>query len=137
MSKKWLRAVCLLGTLFFAVTLFSCGRGQQLVSITVNPSGGIVFGAVDPALFAQLTATGVYTHPPATKDITNLVTWTSDITEVAVVNSTGVVTPSVACGVANVTASMKTNNPTGNVISGTVSITVDGPTPCPNKTPGQ
>jgi hypothetical protein len=137
MSGKWLRVACLLATVFSAIALPSCGSKQKLVGITVNPSGGIVFGAVDPALFAQLTATGTYIHPPATKDITDLVTWTSDITEVALVSSTGVVTPNVACGVANVTASLKTHSPTGNIISGTVAITVDGPTPCPNKSPGQ
>ena len=137
MKRKWLAVASLWATLFCVVALPSCGSKQRLVGITVNPAAGVVFGSVDPALFAQLTATGIYEHPPATKDITNQVTWTSDVTEVALVSKSGIVTPNVACGVANITASMKTNSPTGNIIGGTTSITVDGPSPCPSKTPGQ
>jgi len=139
MKRKWLAVASLLATVSCVISLPGCGSKQKLVSITVNPSGGVVFGAVDPALFAQLTATGVYVHPPATKDITNQVTWTSDITEVALVSSSGIVTPNVACGVSNITASLKTSSPTGNIISGTISVTVDGSPspPCPNTTPGQ
>jgi hypothetical protein len=135
MNRKWLRVVSLLATLCCVVALPSCGNKQKLVSITVNPAAGIVFGSPDPALFAQLTATGVYVHPPATKDITNQVTWASDVTLVALVSSSGIVTPNTACGVSNITASMKTSSPTGNIISGTTTVTVDGPTPCPNVTP--
>lgn len=112
-----------------------CGTGQQLVGITVNPAT-VVFGSADPALFAQLTAMGTYTHPPATKDITNQVTWTSNIVEVAQVTSTGKVSPNVACGVTPITASMVTNSPKGNEITGTMSVTVDGTaTGCPTTTP--
>jgi len=135
MNRKWLAVGCLLGIAFCLIGLPSCGSKQKLVAITVNPSGGIVFGSINPALFAQLTATGTYIHPPATKDITDQVTWTSDVTEVAVVNSAGVVTPNVACGVSNITASLKTNDPTGNIISGTTTVTVDGPSPCQSVSP--
>jgi hypothetical protein len=135
MNRKLLGVASVLAALLCIVALPSCGSKQKLVSITVNPTGGIVFGAADPALFAQLTATGTYVHPPATKDITNEVTWTSDVTEVAVVSSTGRVTPNIACGVANVTASLQTSSPKGNVVSGTTTVTVDGPSPCPSLTP--
>ena len=110
-----------------ALLLPSCGTGQQLVSINVTPAT-VVFGSPDPALNAQLTAIGVYTHPPATKDITNQVTWTSSIAGVAVVNSSGRISPAgTDCGVTGITASFKTNNPTGNVITGTMNVTVDNP----------
>lgn len=135
MNRKRLAVASLLATVCCVIGFPSCGSKQELVSISVAPSAGIVFGSPDPALFAQLTATGVYVHPPATKDITNEVTWTSDVTEVAVVSSTGRVTPNTACGVANVTASLQTNSPKGNIVSGTTSITVDGPPPCPSVTP--
>jgi hypothetical protein len=134
MQQKW---IVLLAIWAILVEIPGCGSNQRLVSITVSPTGGVVFGAVDPALFVQLTATGVYEHPPATKNITNQVTWTSDTPQVAVVDSAGKVTPSVACGVANVTASLTTNSPTGNVITGTVNVTVDGTPapPCPSAAP--
>jgi hypothetical protein len=123
--------------LICSIPLFvaGCGTGQQLVGITINPAT-VVFGSTDPALFAQLTAMGTYTHPPATKDITNQVTWTSNIVEVAQVSSTGKVTPNVACGVTPINATMVTNSPTGNEITGTMSVTVDGTAAsCPTTTP--
>ena len=118
-----------------AIWLPRCGSGQKLIGIAVTPAT-VVFGGVDPTLFAQLTAVGTYSHPPATKDITAQVTWTSNIPQVAVVNSSGRVTPNVACGVAGITATLKTNHPTDNIISGTMSVTVDGPTVgCPHTPP--
>lgn len=135
MIRKWFAVASLLAIAFGLIALPSCGSRQRLVGITVNPVGGIVFGGIDPALFAQLTATGVYIHPPATKDITDQVTWTSDVPQVAVVTNTGRVSPNTNCGVTNITASLQTSSPTGNVISGTTSVTVDGPAPCPSTTP--
>lgn len=114
-------------TLAVIVETSGCSTGQRLVGINVSPAT-VVFGSASPALSAQLTATGVYTHPPATKDITNQVTWSSSIVGVAVVNSSGVVSPAgIDCGVTDITASFKTNDPTGNVIGGTMTVTVDGP----------
>lgn len=128
MNRKWLGLIAVCAA---ALPVAGCGNRQQLVSIQVTPAT-ITFGSVDPALFAQLTATGTYTHPPATKDITNQVTWTSSITQVAQVSSTGKVTPNIACGISTVTASLTSNTPLGNVVSGTMSVTVDGPAaPCP------
>lgn len=123
--------------LICSIPLFvpGCGTGQQLVGITINPAT-VVFGSADPTLFAQLTAMGTYTHPPATKDITTQVTWTSNIIEVAQVTSTGKVSPNVACGVTPINASVVTNSPKGNEITGTMSVTVDGTaTGCPTTTP--
>ena|ERR1700733_12332730 len=127
-----------LGLLLICLTaLFipGCGTGPKLVGITINPAT-VIFGSADPALFAQLTAMGSYTHPPATKDITNQVTWTSNIIEVAQVTNTGKVSPNVACGVTPINAIIVTNNPRGNEITGTMSVTVDGTAPgCPSATP--
>jgi len=133
MNRNWLKLILVCSTALFVP---GCGTGQQLIGITVTPTA-VVFGAVDPALFVQLTATGSYAHPPATKDITNQVTWTSDTVQVSQVTSGGKVTPNVACGVAGITASLVTNHPSGNVVSGAASVTVDGPpnSGCPTATP--
>jgi hypothetical protein len=133
MRHKWSGLVAIWAA---ATLLPSCGSNQHLLSINVTPAA-VVFGAADPALFAQLTATGVYEHPPATKDLTSQVTWASSVTLVAQVTSAGKVTPNTNCGVSTVTASLTTNDPTGNVITGTTSVTVDGPSinNCPTTTP--
>jgi hypothetical protein len=132
MNRNWLKVLLIC---FATLVIPGCGSGQQLVGIQVTPAT-VVFGGTDPNLFAQLTATGTYTHPPAMKDITTQVTWASSITQVAVVNSSGKVTPSTNCGVSSITASLTTNDPTGNVVSGTMSVTVDGSNPgCPTATP--
>jgi len=132
MNRNWFNLL-----LICCATLLinSCGSGQQLVGISVTPPS-VVFGGTDPSLFVQLTATGSYVHPPATKDITNQVTWTSSVVQVAQVTATGKVSPSSDCGVAGITASLLTNHPSGNVMTGTTNVTVDGTNPgCPNITP--
>jgi len=53
------------------------------------------------------------------------VTWQSDNPQVVQVSSTGVVTPNVACGLANISASYY-DSP-NDVISNSVPITVNGP----------
>jgi len=133
MNRNWFKLLVICSA---AVFVPGCGSGQQLVGIQVTPAT-VIFGSQNPALFAQLTATGSYIHPPATKDITNQVTWTSSIVLVAQVTSTGIVSPNVDCGVTPITASLITNSPKGNVMTGTMSVTVDGPaiTNCPTTTP--
>jgi hypothetical protein len=132
MRHKWSGLVAI----WAAVGLLpSCGSSQRLLAINITPAA-IVFGTADPALFAQLTATGVYDHPPANKDLTTQVTWASSVTLVAQVTNAGKVMPNTDCGVSTVTASLTTNAPTGNIVTGTMSVTVDGPAaPCPTTTP--
>jgi hypothetical protein len=115
-----------------SVLIPGCGSHQRLVAISVTPAA-VVFGTANAALTAQLTATGIYEHPPATKDLTKQVTWSSSVAGVAVVNSTGVVSPAGSdCGVTGISATFKTDEPTGNIITGTMNVTVDGPAaPCP------
>ncbi|MGB7584388.1 MAG: hypothetical protein WBM11_06040 [Terriglobales bacterium] len=120
--KRWpgLLGLCLAGLM-----LLSCSSGQQLQSITVTPQSA-TFLDPDATVTVQLTATGSYTHPPATKNLTDQVTWSVDVNKLIIVSKTGLV--SVAgtgtCGVANVTASLQTNNPTGNVVSNFMTVTV-------------
>jgi hypothetical protein len=120
--KKWLG---LAGICFAGLTLLSCSSGQQLLSIAITPSAE-TFLSPDPTGHVQLLALGTYSHPPATKDLTTQVTWASNTPQVAVVSSTGLLSPAgIGCGGAIVSATLKTNDPTGNVVVGTMTVTVD------------
>jgi len=94
--------------------MLSCAHDQQLVSIDVQPTTED-FGAPDPSLGpVQLIAHGHYIHPPVTKDITNQVNWSSNTPSVAVVTSTGSLSPGgVDCGNSLITATVKTNSSAG------------------------
>jgi hypothetical protein len=124
MSRKWFSILALIATATFLVNVSSCGYNQHLVSINIPESGGS-FGAVDPSLFFDFKAYGTYIHPPATKDITDLVTWQSDNPQVVQVSSTGVVSPNLDCGVADISASFY-DSP-NDVVSNSVAVTVNGP----------
>lgn len=66
----------------------------KLTSLYVEPSGG---ACVSQGGTAQYTAYGVFTesgHASKTEDITDAVTWSSDLSEVGSVTSTGLVTAS-------------------------------------------
>ena len=103
----------------------SCGFNQHLVSISIAPSGA-TFGANNPSLYVNFTASGTYIHPPATKDITSLVTWESDTPQVAQVTSAGVAESEASdCGTANVYATFY-DSP-NQVTSNSALIAVDGP----------
>lgn len=132
--KKWLGW---LGIGVTGMTLLSCSSGQHLQSIAVSPATAI-FLDPNPIVTFQLTATGTYTHPPATKDLTDQVTWSTDVNNLIKISATGLVSPAGtgACGVAGVTASLLTNDPTGNVVSNSMTVTVaDSADPdCPQPT---
>jgi len=79
-----LGALVAMGAVF---SLPSCGHHQKLVSLTVSPAtalyptpeaGQVVFSAI-----------GTYIQPPATKDITNQVKWSTDVPELLSVNNSG------------------------------------------------
>ena len=100
----------------------SCGRDQQLVSITILPDTQ-TFGAsnipvpADAGLSVQLRALGHYIHPPVTKDITTQVVWTTDDVQaqMVTVSPSGVLTAvGGACGGSLVFATVNTNHSTGN-----------------------
>jgi uncharacterized repeat protein (TIGR02543 family) len=98
----------------------SCGREQQLVSITVQPTAE-TFGAAnipvpaDAGLAVQLRALGNYIHPPVTKDITANVTWVSNDTQMMTVSSTGLLTATgQTCGATLVSATVTTNSDASN-----------------------
>lgn len=121
--KRWFG---LLGIVFAGLTLLSCSSGQQLETITITPSAVTFLTPITPLTF-QLTALGTYSHPPATKDLTSQVAWKSSATRIVTVTGTGVVATSGSgeCGVIGITASLLTNSPTGNVVVGNATVTVD------------
>ncbi len=124
MSRKWFSIIALIATATWLLNMSGCGFNQHLTSIQISPSSG-TFGAADPSIFFNFTALGTYIHPPATKDITNQVTWSSDNPQVVQITSAGVASPNLNCGIANITASF--NDPPNDVVSNTSTITVDGP----------
>jgi hypothetical protein len=124
MSRKWLGVAILIATATLLLNTSSCGFNQHLVSIQIAPGSG-TFGAADPSLFFNFSAVGTYIHPPATKDVTSLVTWGTDNPQVVQITSAGVASPNLNCGTANITASYY-DSP-NLVTSNTSTITVDGP----------
>ena len=126
MSRKWFSIAALIAIATFFLSLSSCGFNQHLVSINIPESGG-TFGGVGPGIYFDFTAIGTYIHPPATKDITDQVTWKSDNPQVVQVSNTGVVSPNVACGLANISATFF-DSP-NYIVSNSVPITVDGTGP--------
>jgi hypothetical protein len=114
MNRFLLRSVGAIAILGFFLAALSCAHDQQLVGISVQPSVEN-FGAQDPTLNVQLRALGHYIHPPVTKDITDQVTWASNTPGVAVVTSTGLLSPNgTDCGNSLISATVQTNHSTGD-----------------------
>jgi hypothetical protein len=107
------------------LSLPSCGHAQKLVGLQVQPSG-FTFAVPYPGASGQFSAIASYIHPPSTKDVTNLATWSVDD---AVVNiSHGLVTTNGNCGSANVKASMpEGTGGASNVVIGYSFVTVADP----------
>jgi hypothetical protein len=115
MNGKCSRLVAILAVVVVMCLVPSCGHDQQLVSITLQPSGGFVFEGFGAQ--GQFTALGTYIHPPQTKDITNQLVWKIDIANFATLTQTGLVTYSRSdgCGNGNITATHYSNPATPTV----------------------
>ena len=114
------------GMLLVAVgSLLSCGHEQRLTAITIHPASATFLGN-DPKGQIVYTARGSYIHPPQDKDITTLVTWSTDIPQLVTVNG-GVVSPQAGgvCGVADISASLVDH---GFMVVGYATVTVNDPT---------
>lgn len=129
MKGKWLGGIALVMIAGALLTVASCGRDQQLVSIEIQPTTE-TFGASNIPVSAnagaqvQLRALGTYIHPPVTKDITNQVTWTSNTPQMVTVNSTGLITATGnACGGTIISATIKTNTSAGGISSSGALVT--------------
>jgi hypothetical protein len=105
MSRKWLSILILIAVASFFFSLSSCGYNQHLLSIQVQPSGA-TFNSVGSSIVFQ--AIGTYEHPPATKNITSLVTWSVDSQNLVTIANTSqgtLVTATSICGSGNLYAS--------------------------------
>lgn len=123
MQRVWLCCALAVVVLLATGSLPSCMNERKLVKITVEPSEAF-FGAPDSQAHIVFTALGGYIHPPDTRDITDQVTWTSDIPQLLTVDK-GVATPTGAgCGIVNIFASMKQG---GNLVQGSATITIKDP----------
>lgn len=129
MSGKWLSVIALVVVAGVLLTVSSCGRDQQLVSIQVQPSVE-TFGDSnipvpnDAGLQVQLRALGTYIHPPVTKDITSEVTWSSNDTGMMTVSSSGLLTATGgSCGTTLVSATLTTNKSAGGLSSSGAVVT--------------
>ena len=129
MIRKWFGIVLLLAASGVLLTLPSCGRSQQLVSIQVQPQVE-TFGASNIQVIAnagsqvQLRALGTYIHPPVTKDITSEVTWNSNTPQMFTVDTTGLLTATgLSCGGTLISATLTTNTSAGGLSSSGALVT--------------
>lgn len=120
MIRKWLAipALVLLATVLLNTS--GCARSQQLESITLSPAQGFVFEGSFAA--GQFTAYGNYIHPPQTKDISSVVTWSINIQNFGTISTNGLVTytRTDGCGSGQVTATY--NNSDGSVVVGSAPV---------------
>jgi hypothetical protein len=99
---------------------------RKLVSISLHPNGGFEFPTPDPGAQGVFTALGSYIHPPDTRDITDKVTWKTDVPQLLKIEA-GVVSPQPGnvCGIADVSASMSDG---GNLVIAFATVVVNDPT---------
>ncbi len=131
--RKGLAVCCI--TLF--LLSLGCGHPTQLTSMSISPSG-ITFSNAVPGMTAQFTAYGTFIHPAETRDISDRVTWSSSITDIATVDATGkVTTVGLACGVTTITATAKSDlvgaGGSGSIMTATTTVDVKlaGVADCP------
>jgi hypothetical protein len=129
MNRSWCRLAGVLAIVLVMWMIPSCGREQQLVSITVQPTAE-TFGAAnipvpaDAGLQVQLRALGTYIHPPVTKDITASVAWVSNDTQMMTVSPAGLLTAAgQSCGSTLVSATITTNHDASNQSSSGAIVT--------------
>lgn len=106
-----------------------CGHPTTMNGMSISPTGATIIGRGVGAT-VQYTAYGTFVHPSETRDITNRVSWTSAIPEVATVQN-GLVTSGVACGVTLITATagndLVNNGSSQQIITATATFTVADP----------
>jgi hypothetical protein len=129
MKAKWFGIITLIAAATLLFSLSSCADPQELVSIEIQPTTETVGASnipvpADAGFQVQLRALGNYLHPPATKDITNQVTWTSNTPQMFTVTSTGLLTATgIDCGGTLVSATATTNSDGSGVSSSGAIVT--------------
>ena len=125
MVQKWSALVGLFAALALLTSLSSCGRDRQLVTITIQPASA-TFLSPNAGGQIQFTAIGSYIHPPISKDITNEVTWKTNVSQIINLNAGAVTTTGNGCGIANISAgTTRGTGPSGNLIIGYATVTVN------------
>jgi hypothetical protein len=120
MNRKWFSIIVLIAAATLLLSLSSCGFNQHLVSIQVVPPGA-TFNSVGSSIIFK--AMGTYDHPPETKDITDIVTWSVDAQNLVTITNTSLVTAVSICGSGNLTASFY-DSP--NLVTGSAFLTGGG-----------
>jgi len=123
MKAVWRRGALGVALVLTATNFLSCGHDRKLVSITIQPPAA-TFLTPGPGGEIDFTALGNYIHPPDTRDITNKVTWKTDVPGLISVNG-GKVSPLGGCGGANISASLQDK---GNLVIVYATVTVNDPT---------
>ncbi len=131
MKAKWISILGLSVMAAALCDLSSCAHSQELVSITVTPGSETVGASnipvnLDFGASVQLRAVGNYIHPTVSKDLTGVVTWSSNDTQMFTVSSTGLLTATgTACGGTIVSATYQTNSSAGGISSSGAIVTGD------------
>ena len=126
MRAAALRVALILSLILPLAFMPSCGRPQQLSSITLQPTGTFTFGAADPNLFVNLRAFGTYVHPDQTKDITSQVTWQSSAPELVSVAGGKVAPTGNGCGT-GLAVYAQMHQEGNDVVSPSALINISGP----------
>lgn len=120
MRRMWLSLVAIVFIAALFLMASSCGHNQHLVSIQVVPPGA-TFNNVGSSIVFK--AMGTYDHPPETKDITDIVTWSVDSQNLVSITQTSLVTALSICGSGSLYASYY-DSP--NEVTGTAFLTGGG-----------
>ena len=123
MKVVWRRSALGAALILTATNFLSCMHDLKLVDITVKPASA-TFLTPDTGGEIDFTALGSYIHPPDTRDITDKVTWKTDVPGLISVTG-GKVSPRGGCGVANISASLEDK---GNLLIAYATATVNDPT---------
>src|SRR5205085_416772 len=125
MNRCYVRLALSIVVVVAVSNLLSCMHERKLVSIVVHPAD-TTFPTPDPTVQVVFTALGNYIHPPDTRDITDKVTWKTDVPQLLQVNG-GVVSPQKpgpVCGIADISASVQDG---GNLVIAYATVTVNDP----------
>ncbi len=126
MSRSRTRIIGLAVCVLISLLIPSCGADNVLTAITVSPQGSVLIG---PGVQVQYMAVGTYIHPPATKDVTDIVNWSSNAPQIVTISNTGLATSTNACGTnLGIIATYYTNSANhsaGNVVVGSATISVE------------
>jgi hypothetical protein len=130
MISRWSRCIGAIAFCSLLVGLLSCARDQELISMAIQP-GTETFGAANIPVSAnagsmvQLRALGSFIHPPVSKDVTAQATWASNTPDIATVDSSGMLTATgLACGNALVSATIKTGQSSGAIVTANMTANV-------------